>query len=32
MVPEDITVVTFNKSKAAIEIINNPFIKIMIKY
>lgn len=32
MIPWDITVVTLNKSKAAIEIINNPFIKTMIKY
>lgn len=32
MVPEDIIVVTFNKSKAVIEIINNLFIEIMIKY
>lgn len=32
VVSEDITVVIFNKSKGAVEIINNLFIEIMMKY
>lgn len=32
MVLEDITVVTFNESERAIDIINNIFVEIMIKH